>query len=285
MASRPVATPELYTGEGPVDAWLDHFESVATLNGWDDKQKAQWLAVRLVGRAQVAYKRLSEGTRSSYATAKEALLRRFEPESRRDLYAAEFQVRAKQPTEDWASFADDIKTLADRAFPDLPDAARERLAIDRLLGQISDPQLAFGVRQKRPKTVDEAVAATLELHSHLQLANRSSGPTILIPESNASVAAIGPSPQEDSTSELLRELIARMDKLETELSQHQPVYPTPPSRQRQSPRDRSSFQTRGRGRGPVVCYRCGQVGHFARGCASSRQSAMQQHRQDQHQGN
>lgn len=34
-----------------------------------------------------------------------------------------------------------------------------------------DPQLAFIVRQTKPKTLDEVVTAALEMQSHLQLAN------------------------------------------------------------------------------------------------------------------
>ena len=167
MATRPVATPELYNSEGPFDAWTDHLESVAKLNGWKSDDMAKWLAVRLVGRAQIAYKRLSEETRENYENAKSALLRRFKPESKRSLYAAEFQARCKLSTEDWATFADDLKTSADKAFPDLEATAREKLAVDRFLGQISKPQLSFSVRQKQPATIDDAVAATQELQSHL----------------------------------------------------------------------------------------------------------------------
>ena len=128
--SRPVATPELYSGEGPFDEWIDHFESVAKLNNWKDDDMAQWLAVRLVGRAHAAYKRLPEETKANYKNARAALLRRFEPDSKRNLYAAEFRARTKLPAEDWATFADNLKILADKAFPDLDEAARERLAVD-----------------------------------------------------------------------------------------------------------------------------------------------------------
>ena len=120
MATRPVATPELYNSKGPFDESTDHFKSVTKLNGWKSDDMAKWLAVRLVGRA-IAYKRLSEETRENYENAKLALLRRFEPESKRSLYAAEFQASCKLSTEDWATFADDLKTLADKAFPDLPE--------------------------------------------------------------------------------------------------------------------------------------------------------------------
>ena len=100
MAARPVATPELYDGTTSFDEWTDHFESVAKLNGWKDDDMEKWLAVRLVGRANTAYKRLSEGIRAGYRNSKTALRRRFEPESKQSLYASEFQVRCKYSAED-----------------------------------------------------------------------------------------------------------------------------------------------------------------------------------------
>lgn len=119
---------------------------------------------------KAAYKRLSEETRRSYDTAKTALLCRFEPESKSSLNAAEFRACCKLSSEDWAMFADDIKLLADKAHPDLDAAA---LAVDRFLGQISDPQLSYSVRQTQPVTTDDAVAAMLELRTHFKLTNGS----------------------------------------------------------------------------------------------------------------
>ena len=139
MASRYVVTPELYSGEEPFDEWLDHFDSVAKLNGWSDEDAAQWLAVRLVGHTKTAYRRLPDETRRSYDRVKAALLRRFELESKRNLYAAEFRARCKLLSEDWATFADDLKNLADKALLDLDDTSGERLAVDCFLTQITNP--------------------------------------------------------------------------------------------------------------------------------------------------
>lgn len=82
MAVRPVATPEIYSGDGSFTDWVDHFENVAKLNKWDDDAMAQWLAVRLIGRAQVAYKRLPDIIKKSYKEAKLSLQRQFEPDSK-----------------------------------------------------------------------------------------------------------------------------------------------------------------------------------------------------------
>ena len=123
MATRPVVTPELYSGEGPFEEWLDHFDSVARINEWSDKAATQWLSVRLVGRAKTAYRRLPEEIRGNFGRAKTALLHRFEPESKRSLYAAEFQARCRLSSEDWSTFANDLKHLVDKALPDLDDNA------------------------------------------------------------------------------------------------------------------------------------------------------------------
>ena len=64
--------------------------------------------------------------------------------------------------------------VVDKAFPDIEEPARERIAIDRFLGQLEDPQLAFSVRQKN---LNKATTCTLEMQSHLSLASQSAVPT------------------------------------------------------------------------------------------------------------
>ena len=73
-------------------------------------------------------------------------------------YQAEFDARRKKPTENWADLADDMRSLADKAYPDLQAEARECLALQRYLQQLEQPQVAFGVKQTRPKTLDDAIA-------------------------------------------------------------------------------------------------------------------------------
>ena len=155
MAARPQVVPEPFTGEGSWDDWIDHFESAAAVNKWGDADKLLWLRVRMTGRAQKAYKNLSEAAKGNYEQCKECLQERFEPASKKELYRAEFHARRKRRTEDWASFAEDIKALAERAFNNLEPDAREHLALTHYLQQLENPQVAFSVKQNRPKNVDE----------------------------------------------------------------------------------------------------------------------------------
>ena len=72
--TRPVVLPEIFSGEGSWTDWSDHFSNVAALNRWDEEAKRLWLRVRLSGRAQTAYKRLSrEKLRTNYGVPEKAL--------------------------------------------------------------------------------------------------------------------------------------------------------------------------------------------------------------------
>ena len=136
VPTRQVVLPETFTGEQNFDHWVSHFESVAAVNKWSDGEKLLWLRVRLTGKAHVAFDQLTPEAQQSYATAKRALQERFEPESERMLYKAEFDTRKKQKSESWADFSDDLRRLVDKAFPKLQAEAREELALSRYLDQL-----------------------------------------------------------------------------------------------------------------------------------------------------
>eukprot|EP00731_Ephydatia_muelleri_P008844 Em0004g1182a len=74
--------------------------------------------------------------------AKMRYFHRFYPDSARDLYMhmAELQARKKRNDEDWASFGDALRVLADKAYQ---EKAHERLALNQFFSQIDNPHLSF----------------------------------------------------------------------------------------------------------------------------------------------
>ena len=92
-ASKPAVLPEIYIGDKSWDEWIYHFDSVATVCEWDDATKLKWLRVRLTGRAGTTFRRLPEATRGNFTQAVGALRKRFEPESKKELYMTELQTR------------------------------------------------------------------------------------------------------------------------------------------------------------------------------------------------
>ena len=131
--NKPLVLPEIFTGEKNWDEWADHFHSVATVNELDDETKLKWLLGRLTGRAATAFRRLPEMTRADFKEAVRAMRKRYEPESKKKLYMAELQTRTKRRDEDWATLGDDLKSLMDKAYPELQDEARELLTLNQYL--------------------------------------------------------------------------------------------------------------------------------------------------------
>ena len=88
--------------------------------------------------------------KENYGECIKSLQRRFHPDSKRQLYVAELSTRTRRRDEDWATFGDALRILADKAYRDLEEKARERLALNQFLAQIENAQVAFNVKQKRP---------------------------------------------------------------------------------------------------------------------------------------
>ena len=258
MTERPIVLPDTFNGEGSWSEWKYHFDNVAQVNGWDDTAKIRWLRVRLVGRAQRAVRRVDE--EASFADTIKALDERFEPQSRRACYQAELQARSKKTSEGWAEYADDLRILAERGFPDMVESAREQLALQVYLRQLHHPQVAFGVKQKRPSTLDEAVTSTIELETYLP---PKAGATMacceLIEEETTESATIAPvtvpstSHRDQTILQALEKITQRLEALETARI---PAVPLTSDR--------------------ITCYNCGKRGHIARSCPYRQRKPIQQ---------
>ena len=180
-----------------------------------------------------------------------ALSERFEPQSQNTRFQAELQTRRKKKAESWADLGEDLRRLADKAYPEMGDKARERLALIAYLAQLENPHIAFGVKQTNPESLDAAVSSTLELESYLspkRTAAVSSVGVEPIEKDSASIGSVS-SVSNDKLLNLIEKLVDRVERLEKELG----------SEQRQNSGKRS-----------VTCYQCGERGHTARYCSVRR---------------
>ena len=223
---------------------------------WTAAEQLLWLKVRLSRRAQAVFKRFDEADREDVGKALAALKDRFEPKSKKDFYMVEFQCRRKKRTEGWAEYVEDLQTLVDKAFSDLADVARQKIALQNFLQQLTDDKVGFAVRQSKSTTLQEAVTATLEAESFLP----KTGSVALVDADEEPQQPIGTTqPSQEVLVQTVRDLSDRLQKLEAAGSSKPEL-----QRRRREWRRPSS----GRREGRVLCFKCGQEGHYAHGCAS-----------------
>ena len=265
--SKPLIIPEAYQGGDGWDEWITRFKNVATVNEWDATAKLNWIKVCLAGRVQKAFQGLPEASRDTYEHVKTALTDRFEPASKRELYNAELQVRMKKPNKGWADFAEELQRLTEKAFPEFDGWSQEQLALTHYLSRLNNSQITFAVKQQKPKRLDEAVRATLEVESCLikpvVVGNITSEPE------ETTVGAVGYGSANQANSSANSTLVQAMDKLALQMSQlgesmnrkkYSGLKPTPrPSYTRQVGDQEPASA--------VICFRCGKEGQYARRCA------------------
>ena len=147
------------------------------------------------------------------------------------------------------------------------------MALNHYLSRLTNPQVAFMVRQQHPKKLEEAVCSTLEVESYLLK------PVVVSsinPEANeCTVGAIGSGStatrrmsqsSEQTLMQAIDQLTHRLSQLEEGIAQQR-------FSGQQGNRRRPPNQLLPRDQTPAVtCYRCGKEGHYTRGCALRRLS-------------
>ena len=137
------------------------------------------------------------------------------------------------------------------------------------LSQIDNTLVTFSIKQQRPGTLDAAVSATLEMESYL-------GPKMEVAEVRGKPEALAAALSEESTATMMKKLLDKMDRLETEL--------TTTRKERQDFMTQKSKSAaflppnpRYGGRRVVTCRTCGRRGHVSRDCWNQPYQEGQQH--------
>ena len=127
--SEPVQKPEFYNGEDDWDQYIAYFQNCADLGHWSETHKQLTLPACLKGQARAFYLGLSLEDQSPYHRLVQKLSERFGSVRQQSRYLTKFETSESGSAETIASLVNDLRLLAQRAYPDLGTDAQESFAL------------------------------------------------------------------------------------------------------------------------------------------------------------
>lgn len=221
--------PEFYTGDEDWDQYISHFQNCADLGRWSEMDKALTLSACLKGQARAFYLGLSPLDRSSYYRLVQKFSERFGSVRQQSRYLTKFETRKRKPGETIASLGDELRLLAQRAYPDLGTDAQESLALHQFYKGIT-LEMKCRCIDRDCRTVESAVQVVERYEAILGEGNEKKKSTVRAVNNISEPGSSGPrpypnrnnnrprpndKPQTPNTIELLKQVLDRIEKLES----------------------------------------------------------------------
>ena len=160
--------PDIYHGKTSWDDYFSHFKTVAELNGWNEHEKALFLAASLRGEASQVLRCLPQHILRNFTELCTTLSKRFDPGNRTELFRIQLRNRVRKDKETLPELAQSIRNLAAQAYPQAHGNLLEDLCRDHFLDALQDSELRYRIFQAHPRTLDDAVGVAVETEAFQQ---------------------------------------------------------------------------------------------------------------------
>ena len=134
-ATRNASSPKVPIFDGTVSAhfrpWLIQFEAIARHQCWTSGEKVVRLVASLTGPAANMLIGMTMGQLDDYTFLAARLSRRYDPPERKEAHRAELRARTSRRNESADEFAENLKNLAQRAYPNADQNMLDNLVVER----------------------------------------------------------------------------------------------------------------------------------------------------------
>ena len=124
-------------------------------------RQAGLLKGALTGNAAQVLWDTDRSTTSSMKKLVTVLKSRYSGERQAEKHRAELQIQRRKTGENLSELHQDIRTPTSLAYPKMTADAREQISSNHFTNALGDPDFALKVKERSPKSLDEALRPTI----------------------------------------------------------------------------------------------------------------------------
>ena len=154
VPGRKIVKPLTYDGSSNIESYLQQYESISDLNGWDDETMALNLFASVKGAALDTLSEVPRAAQRSYRVLRQRLMMRFDTLNNENRSRGALRERKRKRNESFVELAQDISRLMRKANP---HGYSEGTAISHFLDACQDIEMAWLIRWRNPSSLSMAV--------------------------------------------------------------------------------------------------------------------------------
>jgi len=269
--------PGKFDGTGSLESFLAQFEVCARHNQWTAGDKVDFLRCALEKAATQLLWDFGARQDVTYDELVERLRQRYGTEGQAETFRAQLYYRRQRPEETLSDLLHEIRRLVVLAYPVPSNETTQIIARDAFLEAMRDRELSLKVREREPKSLDEAYRTALRLEAYQRTTDAD--------DRRRQPNRVRTTQEIDVSAQIQSQLDRFLATQRQEQQKWQRAVENKIDQQLQELRSRSTTNHEpGRDVRPgnsnpeatrraMTCYNCGRAGHIARNCRQGRQFA------------